>query len=149
MGFERNSDGTFGLVDRPVERGCVMLITLKPTVLPFAEELEVEGDDGVVRAGVFIPYEENCFTRSGRNSFCNFIAYPSIGPGRKPYSAAESDSHYIYPYWRESHIAGMRDIGIQRPYCGWAKIISQRQYRDDRKVFDPKEFDPSMFRTMR
>jgi hypothetical protein len=91
--------------------------------LPFFEEVERECDDGVVRVGAFIPYEENNVYRSDKGVFQAIEAVPCHSGFRSSSLDRLKQTHALHPYWTMEHRKRMEELGFERK-ANWVGNMS-------------------------
>lgn len=122
-------DRTIGDVSGYAEQGATMRIVLRPDMLPMAEEIELEGEDGTIRAGIFVPYEPFASLRGNEGPYLHFIAYPVKYMRGRTVIGGNSRSHAIYPYHSLDSYRSMLWKGMNHECCGWMRPLRNRRTR--------------------
>lgn len=92
--------------------GDYLRINIDLKSMVFAEELEIECSDGVVRKGVFVPYEPNEMYVKNEKAYANFNAFKTTN--KYKFKFKSPSSHVILPYWSKQHVERMNQLGYTR-----------------------------------
>jgi len=108
-----------------------LFITLDLMKMPFAEKVEIEGNDGVTREGVFIPFSENNIKYSKLKAYVNFCTY-KIKEKTKMERPFLKATHILKPYWTPQHADKMKSLGYDMtPVVGNMRTKRMQIYIDE------------------